>query len=180
MLAREGPRPQPSNNSTKSHRTEKSTCKKTTPPRTNKENHAVVCCTRPGRQHLATSGRRKQIHEPAPHPTKASTAMWKRVLEDKGPIGLMIQVIYAAGANIDLKFQIWAKNEVPVHIMETPYQHLAKLVLDIAARARTQAACDTKSTNENIKEIDKEVTMKAVETMTKEDKAMLRTTQCGG
>lgn len=72
------------------------------------------------------------------------------------------------------------KRNTTTHILETPYQHLGKLVLESVARARTAAARDTKSINKHLKEIDFNVTMKAAKKMDKEDQAMLRTIQCGG
>ena len=52
--------------------------------------------------------------------------------------------------------------------------------MEAVARARTEAASDTKTINKNLKEIDTNVTLQAVKKMTKEDQAMLRTIQCGG
>ena len=68
----------------------------------------------------------------------------------------------------------------PIHILETLFQHLGKLVMESVARARTAAARGTKSIDKDLKEIDPNVTMKAVKKMNKEDQGMLRTIQCGG
>ena len=76
---------------------------------------------------------------------------------------------------MDTKFRIWSKNETPLHSLETPFQHLSKLVMEYAARARTAAACDTKSINKYYNEIDSIVTLKATKSMTKEDHAMFKT-----
>ena len=75
------------------------------------------------------------FHDPAPHPTRGTTTPWKTVIEAAGPIGLMIQAIYGLGARLDRKFRIHAKNETPLDILQTPFQHLGKLLMEHAARA---------------------------------------------
>ena len=53
-------------------------------------------------------------------------------------------------------------------------------MMEMAARARTAVASDTKTINKHLNEIDPNVTLKAIKAMGKENQAMLRTIQCGG
>ena len=95
-------------------------------------------------------------------------------------MAFMIQSLFAIGAKIDAKLQIWQNNEAPISITETPYQHLGPLISEAAARARTRAAADSKTINRNLHEIDKKATLAGTRKMTAEDRAMLRTIQSGG
>lgn len=119
-------------------------------------------------------------HDPAPHPSRASTAAWKHTIETKGPVGFLIQVVYCMGALIDKQSRIWQQCETELNLIPTPYQHLGPLVLEAAARARTKAAQGTKTLNRGLEEIDAQVTLNCRRTMSTEDQAMLRTIQCGG
>ena len=38
--------------------------------------------------------------EPAPHTAQASTGKWKKVIQQKGPVGLLVQSLYMMGARI--------------------------------------------------------------------------------
>lgn len=118
--------------------------------------------------------------EPASHPTRGSAKPWKSVVQVEGPVGLLIQSVYSIGSKTDRAFNIRQDTEAHISIVETPYQHLPLLVAEAAARARTKAAADTKSINKNLHEIDKEVTMKGTKVMSKEGRAMLRTSHSEG
>ena len=73
-------------------------------------------------------------------------------------MGLLIQSVRRIGAKIDDEFRVWQKGEPNIHLIETPYQHLADLLLEAACRARTIAAKGTKETNAVLEKIDAKVT----------------------
>ena len=58
----------------------------------------------------------------------------------KGTDGAMlIQSVRRMGAKIDDEFGVWQKGEPNIHLIDTPYQHLADLLMEAACRARTVA-----------------------------------------
>ena len=59
-------------------------------------------------------------------------------------MGLLIQAICRFGCTVDEDFRIWQKGEPNISLLETPYQHLAELLTEVACRARAIAAEGTK------------------------------------
>ena len=77
---------------------------------------------------------------PAPHPTRATRAMWKAEEQPNDPIAHLMNDLYFMGAVLNDRFQILIFNEAPIDIIATPYQYLSKSILDASARARLGAA----------------------------------------
>ncbi len=115
----------------------------------------------------------------APHPSKSSTAEWGKVIRAKGPVGLLIQSIYAMGSMMDKSCKVWSRDEPYLDILNTPYQHVSSIFTELATKARTAARAWTKVINRNLNEIDQWVTMQSTKKLSGEDHAMLRTSHCG-
>ena len=96
-----------------------------------------------------------------------------------GPVGLLIQSLYAMGSKVDKEFRIWSRDEPYLDVVNTPFQHLSSIYIELATKARTAARSWTKTLNRNLGEIDQWVTMKATRNMSSEDHATLRTDHCG-
>ena len=103
-------------------------------------------------------GEHKDYPDPVPHPTRGRKSEWKDCICPRGPLGMLIQSVRRMGAKIDDEFRIWQKGEPNIHLIDTPYQHLADLLMEAACRARTVAAKGTKEANAVLKEIDSKVT----------------------
>lgn len=115
-----------------------------------------------------------------PHPSKASSAGWKKAIPAKEPVGLLIQSVRRTGLTIDKQNLVWQCKEQPVDLAHVPYQYLAKLVVQIGVRARNAAAKNTKAFKMALKEVDAVATRAASRKLSMEDKALLQTVQAGG
>ena len=76
---------------------------------------------------------------PAAHPNVSSRQAHLDTIEPLGPIGYMIQSINVIGGRVGRDWKIEMPNEVPVAIMDVPFQCLARVVLRRATMARTRA-----------------------------------------
>ena len=54
----------------------------------------------------------------------------------KGPIGLLAEDLHKYGAALNSKFEIIQEDELPIHISNTPWQELKRLVEQVAKRKR--------------------------------------------
>ena len=77
--------------------------------------------------------------KPLQHPSRGTNDTWKRQVDAKGPIGLMIQSVLRAGAEISKDFVICKPKEQDVNIPKVPYQYIKGLVGRFGRRARTEA-----------------------------------------
>jgi hypothetical protein len=84
------------------------------------------------------------------------------------------------GSLIDKSLKVWSRDEPPLDILNTPFQHVSSIFTELATKARTAGRAWTKTINHNLHEIDRWVTMKATVKLNDEDQAMLRTVHCGG
>ena len=71
-----------------------------------------------------------------------------------GPFGLLVQAAIRIGALSNEDFCLWQAKEEPISLLEMPYQHLACILVQAAARARTSAAKGIKATNQLLREMD--------------------------
>ena len=49
-----------------------------------------------------------------------------------GPVGLLVESVVWHGMKIDAELRIWQRKEVPISILEAPYQNLKPLILEAA------------------------------------------------
>ena len=117
---------------------------------------------------------------PAPHPTRATRAMWRANHQPDDPIAHLMQDLWYMGAVLNDKFQILIYNEAPIDIIAMPYQYLGKTILETAARARTKAAEGTKVKNSGLEEIDNIATTCSHKHLPEKDLTFLQTHQTGG
>ena len=89
-------------------------------------------------------------------------------------MGLLISSLHWYGLKIESQF----KNEEPIDLINTPYQHLQHLITQAASRARTVADWNNKHTR-GLREIEEEAT-KISSKLTPEEKGIVRTTISGG
>lgn len=122
----------------------------------------------------------QEYPEPLSHPTKFKSGKWKLVLGAKGPVGLLIQAAMRCGAQIDEEFRLWQRKEVPLDLLNVPYQHLSQSLLEAVARARTKAAKGTKTINAILSEIDAYVTNASLKVLDEEQKALVNVLKSGG
>ena len=122
----------------------------------------------------------QEYPEPKAHPSKNQSAKWKAVVLAKGPVGLLIQAVMRCGAQIDSEFKLWQRKEVPIDLLNVPFQHLSHHLLQMAARARTRALKGTKSTNSTLTEIDASVTNASLKNMNDEQRALINIVKAGG
>ena len=118
--------------------------------------------------------------QPAPHPTRASRAMWKPNEIPNDPIAHLLNDIHHIGAKLNTNLQILMHNEAPIDIIGMPYEYLYKTVLQAGASARTRAAEGTKQKNAELYEIDIAATIASHKSMPEEDLMYLQTLQAGG
>ncbi len=118
--------------------------------------------------------------KPAPHPTVDSRTSWKQAVKPKGPIGLLLQSIHYMGVALTSNLEIVQYNEVPIHLIQTPYQYLADMVSQAAMRSRTAEANGTKSINQELREIDLKATVADPAKFEERDLGFLLTVQTGG
>ena len=94
---------------------------------------------------------------PAPHPMQRSRKRWLRKVSPRGPVGLLMQALVCINATVVSSLQITIDNEVPIHIMDTPFQAIAKHVTSRAQAARTMAIKRDKPQKQKPSEIDRKV-----------------------
>ena len=96
--------------------------------------------------------------QPWPHPCSRIPPPVAAVAQPKGPVGLLIADAIALDLKMSHDFNLTAPKEQPIPILNVPFQYLAPMVSQLAARARTVAAYATKKINRSLQEIDKEAT----------------------
>ncbi len=75
-----------------------------------------------------------------------------------GPIGLLLQTANMQAAALDEKGLLHRWDEQGVDLLNVPYQFVAPTVRRICAGNRTKADCGTRRINQELAEIDVEVT----------------------
>ena len=75
---------------------------------------------------------------------------------------------------------MWQTKEEPIDILQVPYQHLASMLIQAAARARTVAARGAKQVNSMLKEVDTQETNASTKGVGEEELNAISTIRCGG
>ena len=114
--------------------------------------------------------------EPAPHPIDGSTAKLSSITNAQGPIGYLLQMANCMAMRMDIDGRLHQAKEAMLDIFDTPYQHMPKLVCQIAARARTKARAKDKDDNA-LKEIDVMASFGVSGNMDEEQAKILRVVQ---
>ena len=71
---------------------------------------------------------------------KGFSPNWDAAIKASGPIGVFVVALCWNGLVIDKDFRIWRQEEEAIDLLHTPYQSLQPQPLQMAARARTNAA----------------------------------------
>ena len=104
----------------------------------------------------------REYIDPMQHPASDTNDAWKKQIGAKGPIGLLIQSVFRAGAKLTKDFVICKPREQGISIPNVPYQYIKDLVGGLGRRARTQADRGTaKYARIALKEIDYDATRRA-------------------
>ena len=112
----------------------------------------------------SATGDKRNAHgycKPMQHPSRGTSDSWKKQVDAKGPIGLLIQSVLRAGAKITNDFTIRKPMEQDISIPEVPFQYLKDLVGGIGRRARTEADRGLKYSKLALTEIDHDATKRS-------------------
>ena len=71
----------------------------------------------------------------------------------------MLESLLKVGIVMDCEYRLWQQNEVMVDTLQIPHQHVKPIVRDIAKRARTKAAMNSRIQTTNLDEIDQRATI---------------------
>ena len=96
--------------------------------------------------------------KPQQHPSRGTGDTWKRQVDAKGPIGLLIQSMLRTVAKLTKDFTICKDMEQDVSITEVPFQYLKDLVGGLGRRARTETDRGLKYSKIALREIDYDAT----------------------
>ena len=96
--------------------------------------------------------------QPAPPLGNPGHANWKANTRPKGPIGLLLDSLHHIGAVMDDRFRISTPYEPDVDINALPYNQVRPTMLEMAARARTASATNTRKETQGLLEIDRVAT----------------------
>ena len=113
----------------------------------------------------------------APMPGKPGRHAWKPVFRPFGPVGILLTQLHEKAAGIDEQLWIQQRGYPPIDICGCPLQELRPLVEDIAVRARTAAARDTRVETKGLYEVDKVATCKAYKHLEPREANYLRIAQ---
>ncbi len=111
---------------------------------------------------------------PAPPPGDPGATAWKTKWKATGPISLLLGSLYRAAAVIDMDLSIHHAHEVPIQVLNSPWQHLKTDVLEVAVRARFAYAATQRRALGEWKGFDARGTITAIQKRGEEDQAILR------
>ena len=113
----------------------------------------------------------------APMPGKPGRHAWKPFFRPFGPVGILLTQLHEKAAGIDEQLWIQQGDYPPIDICGCPLQELRPLVEDIAVRARTAAAGDTRIETGKLYGVDKVATCKAYKHLEPREANYLRIAQ---
>ena len=95
--------------------------------------------------------------DPTPHPNTAARTSSRNRCGPKGPIGLILQAAHLIGATFNQRWEILTRNEIPLQVLGTPFQALAKMALQRATQARCRADAGRINKWDTMVEVDNDV-----------------------
>lgn len=122
----------------------------------------------------------EEVH-PAPSPGYDEWKAWKAKTNAWGPMGLLCDGLWYAGAVLDVDtFAIKSFQEVDIPVFALPIQHLRPAVCALAMRARTTAASLCRSLFDGIKQLDNFVLKQALAKACTDDANLVHYVATGG
>ena len=109
---------------------------------------------------------------PAPPPGKPGRAKWRPNIPMHGPISLLLYSVHQLAASID-QHRVLHYEHSSIDLINTPYQQLRPMIMQVAADARMAAAIDTRSDLHQGFKLDRRVLSEALKNRDKEDRRIL-------
>ncbi len=111
---------------------------------------------------------------PAPPPGDPGATAWKGKIRACGPISLLLGSLHRAAAVIDEQLVIHQDGEVPVRIMDIPWQELRGIILRLVSRARFKFAALGRRALSEWDSMDPTVTLRCISRRPGDEQAILK------